>query len=97
MVVTSNLLVQLVIQNTKGMDPTTFQMLRSDVAMFLKSLAAKVKVNPRAGNDEANITSVFEIKPSQKTAVHNYIQHERDLVSIANVNVQFDLIQPTLL
>ena len=97
MVVQSNLLVQLVIQNTKGMDATTFQMLRSDVSMFLNSLSAKVKVNPRAGNDEANITSVFEIKPSQETAVHNYIQHERDLSSIANVNVQFDPIQPTLL
>ena len=97
MVATSNLLVQLVMQNTKGMDSNTFQMLRSDVAMFLKSLAAKVMVNPRAGNDEANITSVFEIKPSQETAVHNYIQHERDLSSIANVNVQFDPIQPTLI
>ena len=97
MVVQSNLLVQLVIQNTKGMDINTFEMLRSDVAMFLTSLTAQVKVNPRAGNDAANITSVFEIKPNQESAVHNYIQHERDLNSIAKVSVQFDPVQPTLL
>jgi hypothetical protein len=97
MVVQSNLLVQLVIQNTKGMDTNTFEMLRSDVAMFLYSLAAKVKVNPKAGNNQSSITSVFEIKPSQETAVNNYIQHERDLDSIANVSVQFDPIQPTLI
>ena len=87
---TTNLLARLIIQNTKGMDGEAFQMLRSDVSIFLTRLQAKVMVGPRTGCDEDAITCVFEICPNQETAVTNYIHHERNLGEIANVNVQFN-------
>ena len=49
---TTNLLARLIIQNTKGMDGEAFQMLRSDVSVFLTRLQAKVMVGPRTGCDE---------------------------------------------
>ncbi len=84
--------VELTINNSKGIDPRDFNLLRSDVKLFLTSLMADINICPTKQSDAEQIKAVFTTNASNEIALHNYLYLERDLGEIADVTLKVKTI-----